>query len=816
MNWNNLTERAQKAILIAQEEAHILNNDYLGTEHILLGLIKIEEGVAYKAISSMGVEPDEIVDRIESFVKENKNYGSSASREEVILTPRAKRVLELAEREAVNLGDTYISTEHILLALLHEGGGVAIKILQDTGIDLGKFEETIYSMIGEKVSKEPQRGFIPSQAQIKTPTLDQFSRDLTLLASRNELDPVIGRENEIERLVEILMRRKKNNPAIIGDPGVGKTSIVEGLAQRIADGDIPELLKGRRIVSLDLASVIAGTKYRGEFEERMKKIIKEISKTQGNVILFIDEFHTIVGAGAAEGAIDASNILKPALTNGEIQVIGATTVKEYRKYVEKDPALERRFQPIMVREPTIEESMEILKGLRDRYEKFHGVKISDYAIEIAVGLSVKYIQDRFLPDKAIDVIDEASARLRLQLSKSSQVKELEKKVKEIRESKFQAIRDRKLLEADKLRDEERVILNQLKDALSKSEDEFPELSEDHIRKVISLWTNIPIEKLVSNEKQKLINMEAELHKRIIGQEEAVSAVSRVIRRARSGLKNPNKPIGSFLFLGPTGVGKTELAKTLAEFLFGSENALIRLDMSEFMEKFAVSRIIGSPPGYVGYEEGGQLTEMVRRKPYSVVLFDEIEKAHTDVFDILLQIMDEGRLTDSQGRTIDFKNTVIILTSNFGTEKLREKSMGFELGKQEETFEDKKKKLVSSLKEIFKPEFLNRLDDIIVFYPLNIEEIKSIVDVIIRKMQVNLHENKIKVKLADDAREFLAKKGYNPEYGARPLQRLIEKEVEDPIAVKILGGEFTEGDTIIVGLENGEINLEKEKDIVGTK
>ncbi len=816
MNWNNLTERAQKAILIAQEEAHILNNDYLGTEHILLGLIKIEEGVAYKAISSMGVEPDEIVDRIESFVKENKNYGSSTSREEVILTPRAKRVLELAEREAVNLGDTYISTEHILLALLHEGGGVAIKILQDTGIDLGKFEETIYSMIGEKVSKEPQRGFIPSQAQIKTPTLDQFSRDLTLLASRNELDPVIGRENEIERLVEILMRRKKNNPAIIGDPGVGKTSIVEGLAQRIADGDIPELLKGRRIVSLDLASVIAGTKYRGEFEERMKKIIKEISKTQGNVILFIDEFHTIVGAGAAEGAIDASNILKPALTNGEIQVIGATTVKEYRKYVEKDPALERRFQPIMVREPTIEESMELLKGLRDRYEKFHGVKISDYAIEIAVGLSVKYIQDRFLPDKAIDVIDEASARLRLQLSKSSQVKELEKKVKEIRENKFQAIRDRKLLEADKFRDEERLILNQLKDALNKSEDEFPELSEDHIRKVISLWTNIPIEKLVSDEKQKLINMEAELHKRIIGQEEAVSAVSRVIRRARSGLKNPNKPIGSFLFLGPTGVGKTELAKTLAEFLFGSENALIRLDMSEYMEKFAVSRIIGSPPGYVGYEEGGQLTEMVRRKPYSVVLFDEIEKAHTDVFDILLQIMDEGRLTDSQGRTIDFKNTVIILTSNFGTDKLREKSMGFELGKQEETFEDKKKKLVSSLKEIFKPEFLNRLDDIIVFYPLNIEEIKSIVDVIIRKMQVNLHENKIKVKLADDAREFLAKKGYNPEYGARPLQRLIEKEVEDPIAVKILGGEFTEGDTIIVGLENGEINLEKEKDIVGTK
>lgn len=816
MNWNNLTERAQKSILIAQEEAHLLNNDYLGTEHLLLGLIKIEEGIAHRAITNMGIDPEDIVERIESFIKESKNYGTSGEREEVILTPRAKRVLELAEREAINLGDTYISTEHILLAMLHEGGGVALKILQDAGIDLARFEETIYSMMGENVTKEASKNVFPPTTQIKTPNLDQYSRDLTLLASRNELDPVIGRDNEIERLIEILMRRKKNNPAIIGDPGVGKTSIVEGLAQRIADGDVPDLLKGRRIVSLDLASVIAGTKYRGEFEERMKKILKEVSRTQGNVILFIDEFHTIVGAGAAEGAIDASNILKPALTSGEIQVIGATTVKEYRKYVEKDPALERRFQPILVREPTIEESIEILKGLRDRYEKFHGVKISDESIELAVKLSVKYIQDRFLPDKAIDVIDEASARLRLQLTKTSEIKTLEKKLREVREKKFQSINEKKLYESDKFRNEERKILDKLKELLDKSSEEFPELSESHIRKVISLWTSIPIEKLITDEKKRLINMEAELHKRIISQDEAVNAVSRVVRRARSGLKNPNKPIGSFLFLGPTGVGKTELAKTLAEFLFGSENALIRLDMSEFMEKFAVSRIIGSPPGYVGYEEGGQLTEAIRRKPYSVVLFDEIEKAHPDVFDILLQIMDEGRLTDSQGRAVDFKNTVIILTSNFGTDKLREKAMGFDILKSDESFEEKKKKLLGSLKDIFKPEFLNRLDEIIVFHPLSLEQIKQIVDVIMRKTEMNLEESNIKIKLTEEAKEYLAKKGYNPEFGARPLQRLVEREVEDPIAMRILAGEFKEGDTVVIGLEKGEIIFEKEKDSVATK
>jgi ATP-dependent Clp protease ATP-binding subunit ClpC len=817
MNWNNLTERAQRAILVAQEEAHVLNNDYLGTEHLLLGLVKIEEGIAYKAITSMDIDPNEIVKRVESFVKENKQNTGQTSREEVILTPKAKRVLELAEREAINLGDSYISTEHILLAIIHEGGGVAIKILQDLGIDLSKFEEIIYSMIGEKSTSQSNKSF-STFAQNKTPTLDQFSRDLTILASRAELDPVIGREDEIERVIEILMRRKKNNPAIIGDPGVGKTSIVEGLAQRIVAGDVPDLLKGKRIVSLDLASIIAGTKYRGEFEERMKKILKEVSRTQSSVILFIDEFHNIVGAGAAEGAIDASNILKPSLTNGEIQVIGATTLKEYRRYIEKDAALERRFQPVFVKEPSIEESIEILNGLRERYERFHGVKITDEAITSAINLSIKYINDRFLPDKAIDLIDEASARVKLHLSKSSEIKEMEKNLKSVKEGKFQAIREKKLFEADKMREEERNILNKLKSLLSQSNDEIPELTQNHIRKVVSLWTGIPVEKLVSDEKRKLVNMESELHRRIVGQEEAVKTVSRAIRRARSGLKNPNKPIGNFLFLGPTGVGKTELAKTLAEFLFGSENALIRFDMSEYMEKFAVSRLIGSPPGYVGYEEGGQLTETVRRKPYSVILFDEIEKAHPDIFDLLLQIMDEGRLTDSQGHTVDFKNTVIILTSNFGTGLLKEKAMGFALGEKEASFEDKKRKLLASLKEIFKPEFLNRLDDIIVFSPLTLNEMEEIVDIIMRKIERNVSESNITIKLTNPAKEYLARKGYDSDFGARPLNRLIEKEIEDPIAVKILEGELKEGDVVIVDYNpiSDLIIFEKEKDKVGSK
>jgi len=819
MNWNNLTEMAQKVIWLAQEEANFLNNDYLGTEHILLGLIKIEEGVAYRALISIGADPHEIIERVESLIREDRK-SDVFEKEDVILTPRTKRVLEISEKEVANLGDSYINTEHILLAIIHEGGGVAVKILQDIGIDFAQLEETIYSLLGEKkISYDKTVAYTPNQ--IKTPILDQYSRDLTLLAKRGKLDTVIGREDEMERVIEILMRRKKNNPAIIGDPGVGKTAIVEGLAQRIISEKVPYLLKGRRLVALDIASIIAGTKYRGEFEERMKKILKELNKAQKDIILFIDEFHTIVGAGAAEGAIDASNILKPALARGEIQVIGATTLKEYRRYIEKDTALERRFQPIFVKEPTVSESVKILEGLREHYEGFHRVKITHEAIWSAVRLSVKYINDRFLPDKAIDLIDEAAARVRLNFSKRSEPKNLEEKLKSIRDARFQAIKDGDSKKMEKLKEEEKKTMEKAKKIMPPSvalSGDIPKVTDNNIRRVVSLWTGIPVEKLVSDEKGRLINMETELHKRIVGQDIAVKSVSNSIRRVRAGLKNPRKPMGSFLFLGPTGVGKTELAKALAEFLFGNDTALIRFDMSEYMEKFTVSRLIGSPPGYVGYEEGGTLTEAVRRKPYSVVLFDEIEKAHPDIFNILLQIMDEGRLTDAQGHTVNFKNTAIILTSNYGTDIFKSNALGFSVGGAEKTFEDNKKKLLTSLKKIFKPEFLNRIDNIIVFYPLTPEEIMQIVDIMMKRIEKNISDEKISIKLTRKIKAHLVKNGYSAEYGARPLQRLIEREVEDPIAMALLKEEFRSGNTIIVDYdeESKTTKLRKEREIVSAK
>ncbi len=821
MNWNNLTEMAQKVIWLAQEEANFLNNDYLGTEHILLGLIKIEEGIAYRALIRANADPQEIIERIESLIREDRK-SDVFEKEDVILTPRTKRVLEISEKEVANLGDSYINTEHILLAIIHEGGGVAIKILQDIGIDFVQLEETIYSMLGEKkISWDKDKTVAYTSNQMKTPILDQYSRDLTLLAKRGKLDTVIGREDEMERVIEILMRRKKNNPAIIGDPGVGKTAIVEGLAQRIVLGKVPYLLKGRRLVALDITSIIAGTKYRGEFEERMKKILQELNRAQKNVILFIDEFHTIVGAGAAEGAVDASNILKPALARGEIQVIGSTTLKEYRRYIEKDAALERRFQPIFVKEPTVSESVKILEGLRGHYEEFHQVRITHEAIWSAVKLSVKYINDRFLPDKAIDLIDEAAARVRLNFSKRSEPKNSEYKLKSIRDARFQAIKDGDSLRVEKLKEEEKKIIEKAKKIMPSSvalSGDRPKVTDDDIKRVASLWTGIPVEKLVSDEKDRLVNMETELHKRIVGQDVAVKSVSSAIRRVRAGLKDPKKPIGSFLFLGPTGVGKTELAKALAEFLFGNDTALIRFDMSEYMEKFTVSRLIGSPPGYVGYEEGGVLTEAVRRKPYSVVLFDEIEKAHPDIFNILLQIMDEGRLTDAHGHTVNFKNTAIILTSNYGSDIFKSNVLGFSVGDAEKTFEDKKKKLLTSLKKIFKPEFLNRIDDIIVFYPLTQEEITQIVDVMMKRIEKNIADEKISIKLTFAMKAHLVKNGYSAEYGARPLQRLIEREVEDPIAMALLKEEFCSGNAIIVDYdeESKTTKLSKEREIISAK
>ena len=807
--FKKYTEKAKRAIMIAQEEAINLNHDYIGTEHILIGLLKEEEGVAYQVLKELGVDVEKVVEEIDRIV----GKGEYQQVGEISFTPRSKKVLELASQEASQLKHNYIGTEHILLGLIKEGSGVAVRILTDLGINLNN----VYSRIMKILMENETQSFSPEVGKktIKTLTLDEFGRDLTKLAREDKLDPVIGRSMEIQRVIQILSRRKKNNPCIIGEAGVGKTAIVEGLAQKIANNDIPEILKNKRIVCLDLALIVAGTKYRGEFEKRLKKIISEVQESN-EVILFIDEIHTLVGAGAAEGAIDASNILKPTLARGELQVIGATTSDEYRKYIEKDAALERRFQPVYISEPSIEETIDILQGLRDKYEAHHKIKINDQALEAAARLSARYVSGRFLPDKAIDLVDEAASRIKLQNTISPpDLKKVEIQLNKIIKEKESTIKLQEFEKAAQLRNKEKKLETELQKMKEKWETgrkiNKVEVTEEDIAEIVSSWTGIPVFSLKEEETQKLLRMEDELHKRIIGQDEALISISKAIRRTRAGMKNPKRPIGSFIFLGPTGVGKTELARSLAEFLFGDENTMISLDMSEYMEKFAVSRLVGAPPGYVGYEEGGQLTEKVRRKPYSVILLDEIEKAHPDVFNILLQIFEDGRLTDSQGRVVDFKNTVIIMTSNLGATLIRKgATLGFRGTNESEEmpYKEIKDKVMGELNKTFRPEFLNRIDEVIVFKSLTKEEIKKIAGLMLNDVKKLLEDQKIDFETVEEAKELLVKEGYNPNFGARPLRRTIERLIENPISEKILAGEFKEGDCITIGAKDGKIAFSK--------
>ncbi len=803
---NRFTQKAQRAIALSQECAQATNCNYIGTEHLLWGLLEEGSGFAAKYLSSLGMTSENLKEKIEKYNMEVASTGSFAG-----FTPRTNRCLQNSVTEAHKHSSSYIGTEHILLALSRERDSVAFRILVSYGAPQNLYEE-LSKQITEEVP-ESEKG--KNKAGGDTPTLNQFGRDLTELARSGKFDPVIGREKEIERVIQILSRRTKNNPVLLGEPGVGKTAVAEGLAQEIAAGNVPELLKGKRVFSLDLSSVIAGAKYRGEFEERLKKAMEEIIKS-GNIILFVDEMHTIIGAGAAEGAIDASNILKPSLARGELQLIGATTLNEYRKYVEKDAALERRFQSVMVGEPSVSETVQILKGIREKYEAHHGVKILDAAIEAAAKLSSRYITDRFLPDKAIDLVDEACSRVRLgALTLPPDIKELEKEIEIAQNEKKEAINAQDFEKAAALRDKEK----ELNESLSKLREEWKstsaqsagEIGEEEIAEVISAWTKIPVKKLAQEESERLKNLEEVLHERVIGQDEAVSAVSRAIRRGRVGLKDPKRPIGSFIFLGPTGVGKTELSKALSEALFGDEDALIRIDMSEYMEKHSVSKMVGSPPGYVGFEEGGQLTEKVRRKPYSVILFDEIEKAHPDVFNILLQILDDGQLTDSQGRRVDFKNCVIIMTSNVGARSISEpKSLGFASAAPDRESANKniRSNVTDELKKMFRPEFLNRVDDIIVFSQLSEEEIGKIALVMLEGLKKRLLSNGIEVSFDESAVKMLAKEGFDPIYGARPLRRAITSKVEDLFAGEILDSKVQSGDSVIVKEENGEIVIEK--------
>jgi ATP-dependent Clp protease ATP-binding subunit ClpC len=812
--FERFTEKAIKVIMLAQEEARRLGHNFVGTEQILLGLIGEGTGVAAKVLKSMGVNLKDARIEVEKII----GRGSGFVAVEIPFTPRAKRVLELSLEEARQLGHNYIGTEHLLLGLIREGEGVAARVLENLGVDLSKVRTQVIRMLGETAEVAAGSG---SQGRTKTPTLDEFGSNLTQMAAEGKLDPVVGRQKEIERVIQILGRRTKNNPVLIGEPGVGKTAIAEGLAQRIANKDIPDILEDKRVVTLDIGLLVAGTKYRGEFEERLKKIMDEIRQA-GNVVLVIDEVHTLIGAGAAEGAIDAANILKPALARGELQCIGATTLDEYRKHIERDAALERRFQPVMVGEPTVEETIEILYGLRERYEQHHKLKILDEALEAAAKLSDRYISDRFLPDKAIDLVDEAGSRVRLMNSQlPPAAKELDKELRKVLKDKDDAVRAQNFDKAGEFRDREMEIKSEIRAIASSKktdadgEESSPQVDAEEIAHIVASWTGVPVNKLTESESEKLMHMEDTLHQRLIGQEDAVKAVSRAIRRARVGLKNPNRPIASFVFSGPTGVGKTELTKSLAAYFFGSEDAMIRLDMSEYMERHTVSKLIGSPPGYVGYNEGGQLTEAVRRRPYTVVLFDEIEKAHPDVFNMLLQILEDGRLTDAKGRTVDFKNTLLIMTSNIGS-KVIEKGgggLGFEFSQdQAESQYNRIRSLVNEeLKNYFRPEFLNRIDEIIVFRQLTKDEVKSISDILLKEVFNRLTEKNITLEVTNKFKERLVEEGYNPAYGARPLRRAIMRLLEDVLAEEILSGRVGDGDTALVDIdEEGKVKVLSEE------
>ncbi|MEK4247694.1 MULTISPECIES: ATP-dependent Clp protease ATP-binding subunit [unclassified Psychrobacillus] len=804
MMFNRFTQRSQKVLQLAQEEAIRLKHESIGTEHILLGLIREGSGIAAKALEAIEVDPKVIEAGIEELV----GTGAEEVGPIVHYTPRAKKVIELSVDESRKLGHSYIGTEHLLLALIREGEGVAARVLNNAGVSLNKARQQVLQLLGssdQSHSNSNSNGVAPAS----TPTLDGLARDLTQIAREGTLDPVIGRSKEITRVIEILARRTKNNPVLIGEPGVGKTAIAEGLAQQIVQNEVPEILRDKRVMTLDMGTVVAGTKYRGEFEDRLKKVMDEIRQA-GNVILFIDELHTLIGAGGAEGAIDASNILKPALARGEIQCIGATTLDEYRKYIEKDAALERRFQPIQVDEPSAEEAIQIIYGLRDRYEAHHRVKITDEAVEAAVKMSDRYISDRFLPDKAIDLIDEAGSKVRLRsYTTPPNLKELEAKLEAVRSEKNAAVQSQEFEKAASFRDKEQKIKDKLETMKNtwkeKQGKEESEVTVEDIASVVSMWTGIPVSKLAQTESEKLLKLEDKLHERVIGQKEAVDAISRAIRRARAGLKDPKRPIGSFIFLGPTGVGKTELARALAEVMFGDEDAMIRVDMSEYMEKHSTSRLVGSPPGYVGFDDGGQLTEKVRRKPYSVILLDEIEKAHPDVFNILLQVLEDGRLTDSKGRTVDFRNTVVIMTSNVGADALKyNKHVGFNLQEAGKTdYKDMKGKMLEELKKAFRPEFLNRLDEMIVFHSLEKEHLKQIVTLMTEQLAKRLKEQGIELVLTEAAQDKITTEGYDPTYGARPLRRALQKHVEDRLSEELLKGEVLTGQRVVFDVENDE-------------